>query len=936
MSNAIETGIRSIQVRLEELERQRLLLEHRLGELVEARSLEEGPPDEQGRSRRRIIDGVYLGERPSSREECIEIYRQVLSRSTGQFVLRNVMPDLFGALTGAEQLDPMRLYVNLNTDVHAPEAVIGRCLRLILHEGEESIFQPPDVTSWKEPATTEEQTNLRVRQIQAAEMVVLRRRQILVGDPGSGKTTFVHFIANALARRDAQHLTYWPAAMREHLPILLSLRDFAVWWEEEKETHKPGISLIWAYILRDLQERNLGFMDRILLDHLEKGNFLFLIDGLDEVPEDRLEIVRDSIEDCATQYPKGRFLVTCRKKFYQQCPYPFSRDTWPITRLAPFSSRQIHRFADRWYREFFGESVADTVAGEERIRQFTRLLRQPEWVESARNPLLLTLMALVYTQYGELPNGQAQLIEQTLALFLWHWEWKEGASETTLTNLFRQIGWDRNDLIRLLERLFFRICARGQDGKGTGHCGMIREKSLRKSLSKSHPKHQPEWVHQVMETLSQKSALFLRSPTKRYVLPHRCFAEYLAGVHLAHRLDYPDKALQIIDACGTWQSILLHSVRFLIHAQREIERPLQLAERLLSDQIPESELDWRRVALSGEVLKEIGLRRLHTLDTGPALLERIRKWLAVLVECGAITAQERAEVGDILGVLGDPRFETGHARLPLYFGGEHEKALGLVSINPGSLNMGSSPTDVEAEEAEKGNTKPIIINYKFWIFRYPVTVSQYQRFVEEEGYRTREWWSGSGWDWRKGTGRTEPEDWEEQLVFCNRPVVGVSWYEAVAYANWLDAYLRRKSGQVPPNYAIRLPTEAEWERAARGDGSRRYPWGERWNDEYANAQEKIGHPTAVGIFPGGATPKAVMDMAGNVFEWCQSRFQAYPYDPGDGRNDWEPTGPRVARGGSWLRDSSCSRAAFRLKCDPELSAPDIGFRLVLSKAMDIL
>ena len=77
-------------------------------------------------------------------------------------------------------------------------------------------------------------------------------------------------------------------------------------------------------------------------------------------------------------------------------------------------------------------------------------------------------------------------------------------------------------------------------------------------------------------------------------------------------------------------------------------------------------------------------------------------------------------------------------------------------------------------------------------------------------------------------------------------------------------------------------------------------------------------------------------MAGNVFEWCQSRFQAYPYDPEDGRNDWEPSGTRVARGGSWLRDYSCSRSAFRLKCDPELFTPDIGFRLVLSKAMDIL
>ncbi len=219
----------------------------------------------------------------------------------------------------------------------------------------------------------------------------------------------------------------------------------------------------------------------------------------------------------------------------------------------------------------------------------------------------------------------------------------------------------------------------------------------------------------------------------------------------------------------------------------------------------------------------------------------------------------------------------------------------------------------------------------FAIAKFPTTNAQYGEFINAGGYGNEMHWTEMGWKWRKSRVEDEPGFWRDpRFNSANLPVVGVSWYEAVAFCNWLSD---REGGR--KHY--RLPTEAEWEKAARGpDDARNFPWGDEFELGRANTAEMgIGQTTPVDSFPNGASPFGLWDMAGNVFEWTASKWgrnwqemtYAYPYRKDDGRNDLEGSWARVMRGGSWFnsyQEAMCMRRARYL---PGSRGSNIGFRV---------
>jgi len=229
--------------------------------------------------------------------------------------------------------------------------------------------------------------------------------------------------------------------------------------------------------------------------------------------------------------------------------------------------------------------------------------------------------------------------------------------------------------------------------------------------------------------------------------------------------------------------------------------------------------------------------------------------------------------------------------------------------------------------------------YSYKAAKYPITNAQYNAFVEAGGYRERRYWTAAGWaeklkpqrgDKQPWTGPRQP--WGEPFNLSNHPVVGVSWYEAVAYCRWLTEVLRG-CGELAEGWLIRLPTEAEWEKAARGEDGRTYPWGEGFDVEKANGKEtEVESTNAVGIFPDGASPYGCHEMAGNVWEWGATKwdggYKPYPYQiENEGTVDYlEGKYNRIVRGGSWNDDSDSLRCAYRNYYGPNFNYDLFGLR----------
>jgi formylglycine-generating enzyme required for sulfatase activity len=238
-----------------------------------------------------------------------------------------------------------------------------------------------------------------------------------------------------------------------------------------------------------------------------------------------------------------------------------------------------------------------------------------------------------------------------------------------------------------------------------------------------------------------------------------------------------------------------------------------------------------------------------------------------------------------------------------------------IAIPAGEFMMGS---DKDQDPLASANEMPQHALYleQFAISRYPITNSQYRAFVLATGCRPPQHWHGGEF----------PHSLERH------PVVFVSWHDANAYCAWASAVAGRM---------IRLPSEAEWEKAARSDEGRVWPWGNRPPDgEHCNADYRVGTTTAVNAYPPGASPYGVMDMAGNVCEWTRTLHEEgwlhlkfrYPYDPDDGREDMDAPDwvPRILRGGAFLSDNHYTRCAARYQLPADASGKFVGFRVALA------
>lgn len=235
-----------------------------------------------------------------------------------------------------------------------------------------------------------------------------------------------------------------------------------------------------------------------------------------------------------------------------------------------------------------------------------------------------------------------------------------------------------------------------------------------------------------------------------------------------------------------------------------------------------------------------------------------------------------------------------------------------VKVPAGKFLMGSADKDKNADDNEKPQ-HTVDLPHEYYIGRFPVTNEQYAAYIKAKGIKH----PVSGWEKKR-----------------DHPVVDVSWNDAMAYCAWLDELLK---GKLPSGLRVRMPSEAEWEKAARGEKGLIYPWGDTFDETKCNTVEGgKGDTTPVGAYsPQGDSPYGCADMSGNVWEWTHSLYKPYPYQVNDGREDVKTSSNRVLRGGSFNYNHGNARCAYRndYPIDNLYLSIGWGFRVVASPAL---
>jgi formylglycine-generating enzyme required for sulfatase activity/predicted phosphodiesterase/energy-coupling factor transporter ATP-binding protein EcfA2 len=709
---------------------------------------------------------------------------------------------------------------------------------------------------------------------------------LILGDPGSGKTTLLKYMLIMLIQGKGLEKF---GIKQKLIPFLAPLRELNL--------KNPDREKFYDFLTRVCCLKDFSIPDVSFKKLLQNGQAIVLLDGLDEVANEEMRFKTCRWIDKARKVlPYTRFVITSRFAGYQGR----SRLEGSIFELSiqDFTIDEVQEFLVRWFESV--ETALHHGGDEERCRKrgredalelVDRISKSDHLRKLAVNPLILQIIALVHRDRGTLPQRRVELYEECTNVMLEKWDMAKGLDVLLTAREARQV----------LQPL--ALWLHGVDGRRSSRMEEIKN-AIRDPLEEIGKSGvDPEAL---LLNIRDRSGIFMGYSEREFGFTHLSFQEYLAAEQIRNK----GESQTLLTNFGKkwWREVILLCLA--------LDNP-SIIEEFMERLIP-----------TGKFLQEVNLVMDATHDSirkpsKPFINALHNKKLSinardntirVLREIGGdkvIHALRKVAMGEekrialsAFGALESLRAAEGITRPiveEIFINPADDSE--MVLIPAGTFLYGSREDDKMANSDEK--PQRVIDLPAFYIDKFPVTNEQFCRFLNDtkpDDKRLGEWiYLQGSFEKERCRIRKNGDSYEVEDGYERHPVIYVTWFGADAYAEWAGK---------------RLPTEQEWEKAARGTDGKIYPWGNDFDKDKCNTYESgIRGTTRVNRYHNGISPYGCYDMAGNVWEWTDSWY-------------YEGKEYRGLRGGSWYDDHEYARCANRFRSYPGDWNDVRGFRCV--------
>ena len=774
-----------------------------------------------------------------------------------------------------------------------------------------------------------------------------RRMLLVIGDPGSGKTTLIKYYALcALEENHFKRLGFLAPVSVFYLPLRDLVRD------------KDGDYEILSATLALWSKKHHQLIDATYFDEwLRNGTPLILLDGLDEVSntKDRIAVCK-WIDGALNTFTTARFVVTSRATGYRKDEGIELASDYERADVQDFTVEQQERFLKNWFTEAFLKEPCPKDVDEtewarlQRAEAGERTQKMVAHLKEEKNkglrrlaaiPMILQIMAIIWKERDYMPESRVMLYEASLDYLLEFRDKPRGIIPPLSAARARQV----------LSPLALWMQEKIKKDE------IVSREMHKKMKEQLDLQDKPPSVDDFCDYLVKRAGLLVETGAHDYLFRHKSFREYLAGVQLVIKVRSTKYIGNLIAGFGDdwWDE----PIRFFM-GQGD-EDIFNLFMKKLFDSPVSDELTLKQQLLLQTIIEEAPLKKVDALCTKLLASTNTASRQRVILDClkaiekpAALKTLEQFKTRDLARNkdVADRADEVMYALQELKdkaeLSGNVEKAAPITITQP-VINLAHRPAsfrnpneqDAEYILIKKGSfldsktKKQKDVEKDLYFAKYPVTNKRYRSFIAALGKsselmeKLNEIAQNSKWDtefasYLKDGQNDHPallrSTYDEDRKFGgdDQPVVGITWYAAQAYALWLSL-LQGK----PDSY--RLPKEVEWEWAAGGRQGeavqkvREYPWPDdkgQANSKLLNYVGNVGATTTVGSYPEGATPEGLYDMAGNVWEWTDSWYN-------------EAIGSRRGvRGGGWGSSAEYCRSAYRDHYAPGYRLNYVGFRLV--------